>query len=154
MMAAQTFYSTKVPPRTGTLVFASQRRALRRAVGFQCEVVRERDFRLIGRRGLDISSDGMLVYSDERILTGDDVIVTFHLPYTLTWFDATATIARVVHGRRPTDRGQCVGLEFQSLDPRARRTLRSSLRSLPPPLPARERRIDYAASIHLAALDS
>jgi hypothetical protein len=136
-----------------TLVFASQRRAMRRAIRFECQVVRERDFKLVGKHALDLSPDGMLVDSDDLVLTGEDVLVSFRLPTTRQWFDTDATIARVVHGRRPRDRGPCLGIEFGSLDEIARWVIRASLRGLPPPLPARERRIDYAASVHLAALD-
>jgi hypothetical protein len=135
-----------------TLVFASQRRAMRRAIRFECQIVRERDFRLVGKRAIDLSPDGMLVYTDDRVLTGDDVLVSFRLPTTRQWFDTDATVARVVHGRRPTDRGQCLGIEFGSLDEVSRWVIRASLRGLPPPLPSRERRVDYAASVHLAAL--
>ncbi len=68
------------------------------------------------------------------------------------WFDAEGTIARVVHGRRPGDSGRCLGLEFDELDPEAKWLLARALRDVPPPVPRRERRVDYAASVHLAAL--
>ena len=155
MSAPSVFYNTPVPPQSGapgTLVFASQRRAIRRAAHFGCQIVRERDFKLVADEVLDVSPDGMLVYCDDRVLTGDEMIVTFRLPRTSLWVDTDATVARVLHGRRPTDRGRCLGLEFNSLDARARRALRATLRSLPPPIPSRERRVDYAASVHLAAL--
>jgi hypothetical protein len=152
MSIAPAFYSTPAPPRAGTLVFASQRRAVRRAIGFRCQVVRERDFKLIADEGADISSDGLLVYCDDRVLTGDEVIVTFKLPFACVWLDAEATVARVVHNRRPTDKGRCLGIELHSLDESSRRAIRTTLQRLPPPLPARDRRIDYAASVHLAAL--
>jgi len=135
-----------------TLVHASQRAAVRRAVPVECQVVRERDFKLVGRWGLDISSDGMLVVSDARVLTGEDVIVSFRVPRTHHWIDCEATVARVVHGRRPTDRARGLGLEFQTLDADTRWAIRSTLRSIPPPLPAREPRVDYAATIAMLAL--
>lgn len=136
-----------------TLVPASQRRAVRRAIPFECQVVRERDFRLVGRWGLDLSSDGMLVVSDARLLTGEELVVSFRVPRTNAWIDCEATVARVVHGRRPGDRARGLGLSFQSIDAMTRWNLRGALRGLPPPLPARERRVDYAATVHLAALD-
>ena len=135
-----------------TLVFASERRTVRRALRFHCQVVRERDFRLIGHRALDVSPEGMLVVLDDRILTGEEVLITFRLPRTRRWIDVQASVARIVHGRRPTDRGRCAGLSFEALDEDDRRRIRATLQGVPPPLPARERRIDYAASIHLAAL--
>lgn len=135
-----------------TLVHANQRTTVRRAVQVECQVVRERDFKLVGRWGLDISSDGMLVVSDARVLTGEDVIVSFRVPRTHHWIDCEATVARVVHGRRPRDRARGLGLEFHSLDGDTRWQIRAALRDIPPPLPARAPRVDYAATIHMLAL--
>ncbi len=135
-----------------TLVHARQRRALRRAVPFECQVVRERDFRMIAARGLDLSPDGMLVAARAPVLTGEPVVLTFRLPRAAGWFDAEATVARVVHGRRPGDRGRCLGLVFDLIDERVRALMEKTLRGTPPPLPTRELRVDYAASIRLAAL--
>jgi hypothetical protein len=136
-----------------TLVPARQRRAVRRAVPVECQVVRERDFKLVGRWGLDLSHDGMLVVSDARILTGDDVIVSFRVPRSHQWFDCEAVVARVVHGRRPGDRARGLGLSFTSLDEATRWSLRSGLRDIPPPLPSRAPRVDYAATVHGIALE-
>jgi len=136
----------------GTLVHAQQRRALRRAIGVECQVVRERDFCLVGSRGVDLSPKGMLVMSQEPVLTGEPVIVSFRLPRGLYWFDSQATVARVVHGRRPGDGARCFGIEFETLDPDHQWFLGLALRGTPPPLPRREPRVDYAGSVHLAAL--
>jgi hypothetical protein len=137
---------------SGTLVHAQQRRILRRSVRVDCQVVRERDFKLIGSRGVDMSPMGMLVMAQERVLTGEPVIVSFRLPMSGWWFDAEATVARVVHGRRPGDLGRCFGLSFEAIEPDVQAYLRRALRNVPPPLPMREPRIDYAASVALAAL--
>jgi hypothetical protein len=136
----------------GTLVHAHQRRALRRAVRVDCQVVRERDFRLIGSRGVDLSPAGMLVMAQETVLTGEPVIVSFRLPRSAYWFDAEATVARIVHGRRPGDLGRCLGLEFAALDADVDSFLCGALRGVAPRLPMRERRVDYAATFRLAAL--
>ncbi len=135
-----------------TFVPAAQRRALRRSLYLECQVVREHDFRLIGEEAFDVSQDGMLITTSERVLTGEELLVTFRLPNHSMWFDTDATVARVVHGRRPYDPGRCLGISFGSLDRAARWFLRSSLRGLPPPLPARQPRIDYAATVHSIAL--
>jgi c-di-GMP-binding flagellar brake protein YcgR len=136
------------------LVPASQRRTLRRAVNIACQVVRERDFKLLGDWTLDLSSDGMLVITRDLVLTGEEVIVSFPVPRSRVIIDAAATVARVVHGRRPTDRHRrALGISFDSIEPEQRRLLRASLRHIPPPLPSRQPRVDYAASIHLAALE-
>ena len=135
----------------GTLVLAHQRRVTRRQIRVDCQVVRERDFKLIGSRGVDLSPRGMLVMAQERVLTGEPVVVSFRLPRSPCRFDAEATVARVVHGRRPGDLGRCFGIHFDSIDDDAQAFLRRALRGLPPPLPKRERRIDYAETVRLAA---
>lgn len=135
------------------LVRRQQRRAMRRALRIDCQVVREHDFKLIGRTTVDLSPQGMLVVADERCLTGEDVIVTFRSPLTNAWFDCEATIARVLHGRRPGDWGPCVGLDFHGVDDLSRILLHASLRGLPPPLPQRSARVDYAETVRRLALD-
>jgi hypothetical protein len=134
----------------GTLVPAQQRRALRRAVRVDCQVVRERDFSLVASRGIDLSPHGMLALADARVLTGEPLIVAFRFPTSSWWFDAEATVARVVHGRRPGDPGCCLGIEFERLDPRVQDFLRSVLRGVAPPVPTRRARIDYAATVERA----
>lgn len=135
------------------LVRASQRRSVRRSVRVDCQVVRERDFKLLGKNAIDLSPEGMLVVSGEPVLTGEPVIVSFRVPATDVWLDAEATIARVVHGRRPGDRARCLGVQFDALDAEARELLCQQLQGRPPPVPLRAPRIDYAASVQLAALE-
>ena len=115
----------------------THRRAFRREVLLSCQVVRERDFRLLATLALDLSTDGMLVATEARVLTGEEVIVSFRGPRSDQWFDASATVARVVHGRRPSDAGRCLGLAFDRPDERWKRALFRSLRGLPPPEPGR-----------------
>jgi hypothetical protein len=136
----------------GTLVHVQQRRIVRRAMRVECQVVREHDFRLLGSRAVDLSPMGMQVMAQERVLTGEPVIVSFRLPLSSWWFDTEATVARVVHGRRPGDVGRCFGLSFETLEADVSAFLRRALRGVPPPLPMREPRVDYAATVHLAAL--
>ncbi|MGA7118833.1 MAG: PilZ domain-containing protein [Polyangiaceae bacterium] len=133
-----------------TLVPAQQRRALRRGVRVDCQVVRERDFALVGRCGLDLSPFGMLVLAEKPVITGEALLVAFRLPRSTWWFDAEATVARVVHGRRPGDHGRCVGLEFDGLDGALQYFLHTTLQGVPPPVPRRDARIDYAASVERA----
>ncbi len=125
----------------------SQRRSIRRAVRIECEVVRERDFKLIATHAVDLSPDGMLVLSDATVLTGEDVIVTFRTPKSVHWFDACGTVARVVHGRRPGDFGPCLGIRFDEAEEVSRIVLGEKLRKMPPPLPRRAARMDYAAMV-------
>ncbi len=113
------------------------RRAFRREVLLTCQVVRERDFRLVSDLALDLSTHGMLVSTRLPVLTGEPLLVSFRPPRSSTWLDLPATVARVVHGRRPGDRGRCLGLSFDRLDPAAERLLHRHLRGLPAPDPSR-----------------
>jgi hypothetical protein len=101
---------------------------------------------------MDISPLGMLVQAHFPALTGEHVQVSMRLPRSSEWLSAPASVARVIHGRRPGDLGRCLALEFDPLAPHITRRLRAVLQSVPPPLPTREPRIDYAATVHLAAL--
>lgn len=96
-------------------MFEPIRASFRRAVRLDCQVVREIDFRLVGDVVLDLSTKGMLVRARERVLTGEEVVVAFRPPRSSEWFDAQGVVARVLHGRRPGDRGLCFGVEFYGL---------------------------------------
>ena len=110
------------------------RNTFRRYVRLPCEVVREHDFKLIGDLALDLSTRGMLVRSQERVLTGEEVVVAFQAPRSNVWFDALGTVARVLHGRRPgDDHGVCLGIEFHGMHPRTERALFEHLRGLAGP---------------------
>jgi c-di-GMP-binding flagellar brake protein YcgR len=114
-----------------------RRRASRRGVFLSCQVVRERDFKLVGQFALDLSLDGMLVATRERVLTGEELLVSFRAPRGSTWIDAQARVARVVHGRRPSDAGRCLGISFVDLEGASQRALRQALRGLPLAEPGR-----------------
>ena len=130
-----------------TKIIARQRRAIRRAVRIPCRVVRSLDAQLLGTQTLDLSPDGMLVPCDAGAEIGDACLVTFTFTDLSIRFAAEATIARVLQGRRPGDPGRAVGLRFQNFDAVKRLILSGHLRKIPPPLPQREQRIDYAATI-------
>lgn len=134
------------------MLFAEDRRASRRSVLIDCQVVRERDFSLIGERAVDLSPTGMLLCSTRAARVGEELIVTFRVPGTKTWIDTTATVVRVVHGRRTGDRAPALGLAFHPLQSHEDRLLRAALVPFPPTLPARPRRVDYAATAAFIAL--
>jgi PilZ domain len=125
----------------------NDRKEIRRSFELTCQVVRERDFRLVASRALDVSPDGMLVPTEADLQPGESVIVTFRATSLGIWFDTEARVARVIRGKRAGDKGPAVGLSFSSLDKVKRLILRGHLRRVPPPLPRRAQRIDWAATI-------
>jgi hypothetical protein len=137
------------------LASSSFRRAFRRLVPIPCQVVREHDFRLVADLALDLSTRGMLVRAragagaTEKVLTGEEVVVSFRISGSSAgserWFDALGTVARVVHGRRPGDRGVCLGLEFYGVKPEMERALFEQLRGIAGPEPSRPLRTLIAA---------
>ena len=129
------------------VVPASQRRAIRRSVRLACQVVRERDFKLVAWKTLDLSSDGVLVPTEVDVAPGDEMIVSFRATPCGLWFDTDGAVVRVLEGRRRGDPGRCLGIRFGSLDAVSRLILRGNLRRMPPPLPQREPRIDYARTL-------
>lgn len=127
---------------------ATGRQTIRRAVEVSCCVVREKDGKIVGRRALDLSPQGMLVeLKDIDVDPGDLLHVCFKATQLQKWFYTDARAARVLHGRRPHERGRALGLRFESLDAVSRLILRGALRKIPPTLPQREKRIDYAATV-------
>jgi hypothetical protein len=133
------------------VVHKNERRESRRHYVLPCRVVRERDFELIGASSLDMSADGMLVMAMRTAAIGEHVTVSFKATELGLWFDADAVVTRIVHGRRPGDRGQCIALRFARMDPVKRFILRGHLRRMTPPLPQREPRMDYAATVRRIA---
>ena len=114
---------------------SSRRLSMRRAVSITCQAVRERDFKMIATRTLDVSSDGVLLPISFPVLTGEPIIISFEIPGM--WIDAEASVTRVVHGRRPGDDGLAIGVTFDVISPAARSALAGFLHGRPPPLPRR-----------------
>lgn len=115
----------------------SRRAALRREVVVPCQAVRERDFKLLADRTLDVSTFGLLLpVAASDVVTGETLIVSFPIPGM--WIDAECSVTRVVRGRRPGDEGaHAVGLRFDVIAPSARAALAGFLHGRPPPLPRR-----------------
>jgi len=97
--------------------------------------VRERDFRLLADRTVDLSATGALVGPADPALTGERILVSFRIPRSSVWIDAEATVTRVVHGRRPGEFTRSLALEFDDLETLQRFTLKDALRSVPPAPP-------------------
>jgi hypothetical protein len=113
----------------------SHHRAPRRIVSTRCQVVRERDFCLIADRVVDLSPGGALVMPADPCLTGEKVIVSFQVPYLLNYIDAEATVARVVHGRRPGEYSRGLALHFDHIESLEKFLLERALNYLPPAPP-------------------
>lgn len=119
------------------LVAGRPRIRSRHHVRLEGEIVRERGFKLLSNRILDLSEAGMLVAPLAPVQIGEDVVVTFMAPFSRIWIDAEAVVTRLAHGRRRSDRELGVGLMFTSIDQVSRALLRDRLKGLPPPLPSR-----------------
>jgi hypothetical protein len=129
------------------LVPSQHRKMIRRAWRSRCHAISLQDFRMIGQKVLDMSPHGLLVAADTPVERGERVLVSFRAPGSSQWFDAEARVARVIEGWRDGDPGYCMGLHFTRIPLSARLALRDRLRGLPPPLPQRHVRMDYAESI-------
>jgi hypothetical protein len=114
-------------------VSMATRSTFRRYVRLHCEVVRARDLKRVGDLALDLSTSGIMVRSGHRVLTGEEVIVTFRPPRSNRSIDACGTVVRVIHGRRPSDRfGNALGIAFEGMDADVRSHLFEQLRGLDP----------------------
>lgn len=137
----------------------NRRGEMRRAIRLGCRV-RRFGGALVGDRTVDLSPQGLLVFSDERIDRGTELVVSFQATELPVWFETRATVRRIVQGRRPADRGRALGLHFESLPAVSRLILRGFLRRAPPIAPQREvppervpHRTDYAEAVRRAMFD-
>jgi hypothetical protein len=133
------------------LVAASERRSVRRHVRIDCEVVRERGFKLLGRSILDLSTTGLRVAALDQVLTGEKVVLSFRAPGSDAWIDAEGRVTRMTRGRRASDAGPSIAVQFAELPDESLEMLRHQLAKYPPVLPCREQRIDWAASVRSIA---
>lgn len=111
-------------------------RVVRRTTKIPCQVVRLRDFSLVADVIENVSPDGLLVGPADVVLTGEPLIVSFQLPGLRDYIDCEATVARVVHGRRPGETRRGLGLELTSISPFSRLLLSAYAKRLPPVPPA------------------
>ena len=132
----------------GTILhFASDRTALRRTLRVPCQVVCEHSFTLLARETVDLSLEGMAVRALLPATERTPVLVSFRVPGSSLYIDVDAVITRMAWGRRDEDHGAVLGLRYLNLSAVDRAILASRLRGLPPPVPARRVRFDYAESV-------
>jgi len=113
----------------------SHHRMPRRLLRQMCQVVRERDFKLIADQVVDLSATGALVMPADPVLTGERVILSFQLPNSLHWVDTEALVTRVLHGRRPGEHTRGIALELDGLTGLNRFMLERALKYMPPAPP-------------------
>jgi len=104
-------------------------RSPRHLIRLPCQLVRERDFRLVGDCIMNLSTSGLLVMPSDPVLTGQRLILSFELGGQ--WIDAEVSVARVAHGRRPGERTRGLGLELEHVDGATRRHIADVLESFP-----------------------
>ena len=130
----------------------NQRSNLRRHVSMPCQVVSETAFELIGDQCVDLSPTGLQVKATRAARLSTPVLVSFRIPDSGIYVDAEGIVARVVWGRRDEDEYPSYGIEFTNIGRVDRAILAARLRGLPPPIPARNLRMDYASSVQSIAL--
>jgi hypothetical protein len=113
------------------LLQKNRRSSGRHAVHIPCQVVRERDFRLVADRIVNLSQSGMVVTPADPVVTGERVIASFRLPRSGAWIDVEATVSRVAHGRRSGEHTRSFAIEFDELSLRSQKMLEHTLRKAP-----------------------
>lgn len=116
-----------------------------------CRAMHWERFDVVGERLLDLSPYGALLACDDEVRVGDEVLLSFRMPWLGPDVLVSAEVARVIAGRRESDPGYCVGLRFVDLDPEDRAELRARLATLEPSSPARAHAIDYARAVRMVA---
>jgi hypothetical protein len=134
------------------LVHAKDRAASRRTVRLGCEVVRTRDYSMVGKRMIDLSTAGLQVLADGHVTLGERVEVFFRVPYSGVYVLAEGEVARVIRGHRAGDEGPAYGIKLAPLHPDAERVLAAASLRFPPTLPWRPRKVDYAATVRAISL--
>lgn len=134
------------------VVHAHDRKTSRRTVRLGCEVVRTRDYRLVGKKMLDLSLSGLQVLAEDELQAGENVEVFFRVPYSSVWVLAEGSVARIIGGKRPGDDGPAFGIELAPLHPDALAALKNAQNRFPPTMAWRPRRVDYAATVQAITL--
>jgi len=129
------------------LAAARERLGLRRRVRLPCQVVSERDFALVSDTCLDISPRGMGVRALAPAKLGSEVLVSFRVPDAGVHMDLSAVVSRFSPGRRRGDSSPSYGLSFVGISALEGMILSARLKGLPPPVPLRHLRIDYAGAV-------
>jgi hypothetical protein len=133
------------------LLPAKRRSSARRHFRPHCRAIDWRDFSLIGERLIDVSAEGCVLACDVGVEIGDELLVTFRMPWLGPHVLVTAEVTRVIEGLRAGDPGYCAGLHFLDLDRDERAELARRLAMLEPTAPMRPHPIDYASTVRALA---
>lgn len=134
-----------------SIAYQSERRSIRHAAELKCHVVADKGFRWLGGTTLDVSSTGVRLSTDATVELGETVVLTVRLPRGRTWVDAHGRITRIERGTRDGDAGRAVAIEFTAIDRLDQALLAGATAKIPPPIPRRLIRKDYAATVIAAA---
>jgi hypothetical protein len=110
-------------------------RSPRHSVQIPAQIVRLHDFRLMADSIENLSVGGALAGLSDSATLGDKLLVSFQVPNTQVWLDVDAVVARVIQGRRPTDRCPQLGLRFETMSSNSQRWLQYILQHAPPAAP-------------------
>src|SRR5690606_8559251 len=127
----------------------ARRAGARRRVSLRCRAVRYGRWDLVGERILDLSTRGALLACDAEVRRGDELLVTFRMPWLGPTVTVVGEVARVVEGFREGDPGYCAGVRFLDLDAVDRADLAERLALFEPTAPARPPTVDYARTVAL-----
>lgn len=151
---------------TQDIPLSTDRKSQRHRCYLECQVVTDNEsFKLLGDEARDVSLGGMLLKLGKRLenagwldaLLGQRVLFSLRLPNSKIWVDGEGRVARIIKGRRSTKRrleAQSLGIEIVQMDGFDRLMLEQRIESLPPPMPAREAKLDYATYVAMAAQTS
>ena len=117
----------------------SRRRAVRRAVSLECEVLSDQWDGAVSLEVTDLSCFGLWVKTLLTLEAGEEVMVSLTPPFwpNRSPLVALAAVSRVGMFRRRSDlHASGMGLEFTDIDTDESYLLANSLRGLPPPLRA------------------
>ncbi|MCA9624960.1 MAG: PilZ domain-containing protein [Myxococcales bacterium] len=118
------------------------RRAIRRAVGFDCELVSARVDQPLGYRVTDLSTHGLWIQTPDPVRAGEEVVVCFEPGEGWCWGELMvfAEVARVATSReRSAELGSGMGLEFLDLTRAEQGALAMWLAARRSPVPRRRR---------------
>ncbi|MBL8609382.1 MAG: PilZ domain-containing protein [Myxococcales bacterium] len=119
------------PKRWTAVRDAERRRHVRRALYVPCRVMFGTE--VISRRGLDLSPRGILVASNVVVAVGERVRLAIDLPLTRSSLRTSGRVARVVHGRRETDRERALAVDLEPMGEEVELFLAEYLRGIPVP---------------------